>query len=149
MTQDQLWYAGRTFGKDAHHPDGSALRETLPPRLSSRESSLATIARVSPHPQFDRIVHEPNRLQICALLTPRPSVDFADLRDELGIADAALSKHLKTLESAGYVVLRKHTVDGRSRTSASITAAGREAVCGHVSELQRLARVISPRPRIR
>ena len=68
---------------------------------------------------------------------------------DVGIADAALSKHLKTLESAGYVVLRKHTVDGRSRTSASITAAGREAVCGHVSELQRLARVISPRPRIR
>lgn len=104
---------------------------------------------VSPHPRFDRVIHEPNRLQICALLTPHPSVEFAALRDELGLADAALSKHLKALEQAGYVVLRKHPVDGRMRTSVAITAGGREAVCGHVSELQRLARVVSPRPRPR
>ena len=104
-------------------------------------------AAVSPHPRFDRVIHEPNRLQICALLTPHKSVEFADLRDEIGIADAALSKHLKALETAGYVVIHKHAVEGRTRTSASITPAGREAVCGHVSELQRLARVISPRQR--
>ncbi len=104
---------------------------------------------MSPHPRFDRVIHEPNRLQICALLTPHPSVEFASLRDTLGIADAGLSKHLRALESAGYVVLHKHVVDGRVRTSASITAAGREAVCGHVSELQRLARVVSPRRRPR
>lgn len=102
---------------------------------------------VSPHPRFDRVIHEPNRLQICALLTPRPSVEFAEVRDSLGLADAALSKHLKALEAAGYVVLRKHPANGRVRTSVAITAAGREAVCGHVSELQRLARVVSPRGR--
>lgn len=100
---------------------------------------------MSPHPRFDRVIHEPNRLQICAVLTPRPSVEFAELRDELGLADASLSKHLKALETAGYVALRKAPADGRIRTSVAITPAGREAVCGHVSELQRLARVISPR----
>ena len=104
---------------------------------------------MSPHPRFDRVIHEPNRLQICALLTPHATVEFAALRDELGLADAALSKHLKALETAGYVVLRKHPVEGRVRTSVSITGVGREAVCGHVSELQRLARVVSPRGRSR
>jgi DNA-binding MarR family transcriptional regulator len=104
---------------------------------------------MSPHPRFDRVIHEPNRLQICAVLTPRPSVEFAELRDELGLADASLSKHLKALETAGYVALRKAPADGRIRTSVAITPAGREAVCGHVSELQRLARVISPRQRRR
>ncbi|MFN2318581.1 MAG: transcriptional regulator [Dermatophilaceae bacterium] len=104
---------------------------------------------MSPHPRFDRVIHEPNRLQICALLTPHPSVGFASLRDELGLADAALSKHLRALETAGYVVLHKQPLDGRVRTSVSITPAGREAVCGHVSELQRLARVVSPRGRVR
>ena len=102
---------------------------------------------MSPHPRFDRVIHEPNRLQICALLTPHPSLEFAVLRDELGLADAALSKHLKALETAGYVALHKHLVEGRIRTSVSITGPGREAVCGHVSELQRLARVVSPRGR--
>ena len=66
-----------------------------------------------------------------------------------GSADAALSKHLKALETAGYVALHKHLVEGRIRTSVSITRSGREAVCGHVSELQRLARVVSPRGRVR
>ena len=102
---------------------------------------------MSPHPLFDRVIHEPNRLQICALLTPHPFLEFADLRDRLGLADPALSKHLKALESVGYVVLSKRPVGGRLRTSVAITAAGREAVCGHVSELQRLARVVSPRRR--
>ena len=104
---------------------------------------------MSPHPRFDRVIHEPNRLQICALLTPHPSVEFAELRDRLGLADPALSKHLKALEAAGYVVLSKHSAGGRMRTSVAITGPGREAVCGHVSELQRLARVVSPRRRSR
>lgn len=104
---------------------------------------------MSPHPRFDRVIHEPNRLQICALLTPHPTLEFAALRDELGLADAALSKHLKALETAGYVILHKYPLEGRVRTAVSITGAGREAVCGHVSELQRLARMVSPRARTR
>ena len=102
---------------------------------------------MSPHPRFDRVIHEPNRLQICALLTPKPSVEFAELRDELGLADAALSKHLKALETAGYVRLHKAPVGGRLRTSVANTPAGRAAGCGHVSELQPPARLDSPRPR--
>ncbi|HIZ98061.1 MAG TPA: transcriptional regulator [Candidatus Janibacter merdipullorum] len=100
-----------------------------------------------PRPIFDPVVHEPHRLQICALLAPTPGLPFATLRDEVGISDSALSKHLRSLEAEGYVAILREATDGRRTTRVSLTPAGREAVCGHVSELQRLARLVSPRPR--
>ena len=62
---------------------------------------------MSPHPVFDAVIHEPNRLRICALLVPHRAVEFAVLRDETGLSDSALSKHLKTLESVGHITLLK------------------------------------------
>ena len=101
---------------------------------------------MSPHPVFDAVIHEPNRLRICALLVPHRAVEFAVLRDEMGLSDSALSKHLKTLESVGHITLLKQPVDGHLRTSVRLTEAGREALCCHVAEIQRLARIVSTRP---
>lgn len=49
------------------------------------------------------------------------------------------SKHLKVLADAGYVTITKPTGEGRVRTWARLTKAGRDAFAGHVLELQRLA----------
>lgn len=101
---------------------------------------------MSPRPVFDPVIHEPNRLQICALLVPHVSVEFAVLRDGLELSDSALSKHLKTLEQSGHVRLVKQPVDGHLRTSVALTETGREALCCHVAEIQRMARLVSTRP---
>jgi len=45
-------------------------------------------------------------------LTPLQEVKFQVLRDELGVSDSVLSKHLKQLEEAGYVAFRKGAVNG-------------------------------------
>ena len=100
-----------------------------------------------PRPIFDPVVHQPHRLQICALLAPTEGLRFARVRDEVGLSDSALSKHLSSLEDAGYVTMAREVTDGRRATRVILTPAGREALCGHVSELQRLARVASPRLR--
>ena len=89
-------------------------------------------------PQFDPIVHAPTRLQLVAMLAAVNEAEFAVLRDELDVSDSVLSKHLKVLEEAGYVVLKKSTIASRVRTRAALTAAGRRAYAGHVAELQRL-----------
>lgn len=102
---------------------------------------------VSPYPVFDAVIHEPHRLQICALLVPGSGMEFAAIRDDLGLSDSALSKHLKALAAAGYIRITKTRAAGRVVTRATLTLHGREALCGHVSELQRLARVVSTRPR--
>jgi DNA-binding MarR family transcriptional regulator len=90
---------------------------------------------------LDPVIHSPNRLQICALLSPLERAEFRVLREELGVSDSVLSKHLSELESAGYVRLRKDVVGGRRRTWASLTAAGRQAFASHVRALQHLVSV--------
>ena len=88
--------------------------------------------------RFDTIIHAPNRLQICAFLAPLEEAEFKVLRQELDVSDSVLSKHIRQLEEAGYVEQRKSTVDGRQRTWASLTRAGRTAFEQHVQELKRL-----------
>jgi DNA-binding MarR family transcriptional regulator len=93
--------------------------------------------------RFDSVIHAPNRLQICAFLSPLQEAEFQILRDELSVSDSVLSKHLKQLEEAGYVKFRKGAVNGRQRMWATLTTAGRRAFASHVEELQRLAGVIN------
>lgn len=88
--------------------------------------------------QFNSIIHAPNRLQICSLLAPLEDAEFQLIRDQLGISDSVLSKHLKQLEDAGYVKQRKEKVNGRQRTWLYLTNAGRNAFKGHVAELKRI-----------
>lgn len=89
--------------------------------------------------QFDAVIHEPNRLQICAFLASLQGAEFQVLRDELNVSDSVMSKHIKQLEKAGYVGLSKNKVNGRQRTWLHLTDTGREAFKEHVEELKRLA----------
>jgi len=86
--------------------------------------------------RFDEIVHAPNRLQICAMLSAVSSADFATVREGLGVADSVLSKHVRVLHEAGYVEVHKSTCASRVRTSLSLTEAGRAAYDGHVAALR-------------
>jgi DNA-binding MarR family transcriptional regulator len=58
---------------------------------------------------------------------------------ELGVSDSVLSKHISKLENAGYVTLRKQSVNGRQRTWAALTSLGRRTFDAHIEELKRLA----------
>jgi DNA-binding transcriptional ArsR family regulator len=95
-------------------------------------------AAVTPPPRakFDELIHPPTRLAIVALLAATEWADFKFIRDEVGLSDSALSKQLTTLESAGYVEIRKAFVGKRPRTSARLTRKGRAAFQAHVAALQ-------------
>lgn len=95
-------------------------------------------------PQFDAVIHAPGRLQICAILSAADEAEFAMVRDAIAVSDSVLSKHLKQLEEAGYIKLRKQAHGGRQRTWISLTGKGRKAFAVHVAELQRLAAVAAP-----
>ena len=88
--------------------------------------------------RFDELIHAPTRLEIVSLLAAAQWADFKYIRDELGLSDSALSKQLSTLESAGYVEIRKRFVGKFPRTSASLSPAGRQAFDQHVAALQRI-----------
>ena len=88
---------------------------------------------------LDMVLHAPARLQIAAVLGRVTDMEFAVLRDVVGVSDSVLSKHLAALAEAGYVALRKAAQDGRQRTWASLSAAGRKAFVAHLAALQDLA----------
>jgi DNA-binding MarR family transcriptional regulator len=90
-------------------------------------------------PRFDELIHAPKRLRLCSMLSGMSEVEFASLREALGVSDSVLSKQLRALEQAGYVRLRKSAPQGRTRTWAAMTPEGRAAFAGHVAELRRLA----------
>ena len=93
--------------------------------------------------RLDPVIHAPLRLQICALLMPLVDAEFQLLREELRISDSVLSKHIKQLESSGYVKLRKEALGGRQRTWAYLTNKGRKAFVAHVDELKALVALAS------
>lgn len=95
-------------------------------------------------PRFDPVIHAPGRLQICGILSAADEAEFAMVREAIEVSDSVLSKHLKQLEDAGYVTLRKQAHAGRQRTWLALTATGRSAFTAHVAELQRLARAVLP-----
>ena len=98
-------------------------------------------------PRFDPVIHAPGRLQICAILSAADEAEFAMVREAIAVSDSVLSKHLRQLEEAGYIKLRKQTHAGRQRTWLSLTPAGRSTFAAHVAELQRLAAMTAP-PRL-
>jgi DNA-binding MarR family transcriptional regulator len=92
-------------------------------------------------PQFDTVIHAPNRLQICAFLASLQEAEFQVLRDELRVSDSVLSKHIKQLENAAYVKQRKGKLNGRQRTWLSLTTEGYRAFKKHVEVLKGLANI--------
>jgi DNA-binding MarR family transcriptional regulator len=92
---------------------------------------------------FDELIHAPVRLRICGVLRRVDQIDFAVLRDALGVADASLSKHLKLLVDSGYASSRKASsagrADRRQLTWLAFTPAGRRAFDGHMAALTEIA----------
>lgn len=73
---------------------------------------------------IDRIIHEPARLALTAILSVVDSADFLYLQRETGLTKGNLSSHLAKLEEAGYVTIEK-TYRGRvPLTLVSLTDAG-------------------------
>jgi len=57
--------------------------------------------------RLDTVIRSPDRLQMCSLLVPVETAEFQRLRDEPGVSDSVLSKHVKQLEKSGYVKQKK------------------------------------------
>lgn len=82
---------------------------------------------LQPIADIDRLVHEPARLMILAILYVAESADFLFLMRQTGLTRGNLSSHLSRLEAAGYIDVKKEFVDKIPRTLLRLTDTGREA----------------------
>ncbi|WP_336211837.1 winged helix-turn-helix domain-containing protein [Nonomuraea sp. LPB2021202275-12-8] len=92
------------------------------------------------HPRhaLDEIIHAPVRLSIMAMLAAAETVEFRFLRDSIEVSDSLLSKHIQTLEKAGYVRVEKGFVGKRPRTWLALTDEGRSAFQDYTAILRRI-----------
>ncbi len=79
-------------------------------------------------PAIDRLIHEPARYHIMALLYVLESADFLFLRNQTGMTDGNLSSHLARLEKAGYLQVKKEFLGKKPHTMLELTLAGRRAL---------------------
>ncbi len=57
--------------------------------------------------EVDRLIHEPARMMMVAILYAVESADFLYLQRETGLTKGNLSSHLSKLEEAGYLIVEK------------------------------------------
>lgn len=76
---------------------------------------------------LDRVIHEPARLTLVALLSTLESADFLYLLKESGLTKGNLSVHLARLEEAGYIRVEKTFRGKIQHTEYSLTDKGQSA----------------------
>jgi DNA-binding MarR family transcriptional regulator len=77
--------------------------------------------------EIDRLVHEPARLMLMAVLYVIESADFTFLMNQTGMTWGNLSAHMSKLEEAGYLEVEKSFKGKRPNTMLRLTPEGRSA----------------------
>jgi DNA-binding MarR family transcriptional regulator len=76
---------------------------------------------------IDRIIHEPARLAIIAVLSACESADFKSLLHLTSLTKGNLSAQLQKLEEAGYITISKSFQERYPLTTCALTDAGKAA----------------------
>ena len=85
------------------------------------------ILKRRPLDEVDRLIHEPARLKLIALLYMLESADFTFLMSQTGMTWGNLSSHMTKLEEAGYLEVEKTFKGKRPNTMLKLTDQGRLA----------------------
>jgi DNA-binding MarR family transcriptional regulator len=94
------------------------------------EANLRSLAGV------DRLIHEPSRSIILAVLSAVESADFRYLQRETGLTKGNLSVHLSKLEEAGLIEIEKTYRGKVPLTLCQITGKGQEAFEKYLNQLK-------------
>lgn len=88
--------------------------------------------------QLDDIIHSRIRLAVMALLITVEEAEFNFLKENVHATDGNLSVHLKKLEEAEYVSVKKEFIERKPRTAYSLTRKGRKAFEAYLDHLEKM-----------
>ncbi|MCU4972482.1 transcriptional regulator [Halobacteria archaeon AArc-m2/3/4] len=88
--------------------------------------------------EFDKLVHQPTRLQLFAHLYANGETSFSALTDDLEITEGNLASHIGKMEEADCVAVNKQFVDGSPQTTYRLTEHGEDLFEAHVQTLEEL-----------
>jgi DNA-binding MarR family transcriptional regulator len=83
----------------------------------------------------EELLGSAGRLRILRSLASGGSQEFVQLRGNTGLTDGNLATHVRRLESASFVAVRKDFRDRKPVTQVSLTDTGRAALERHAREL--------------
>ena len=89
---------------------------------------------------LNETIHQSTRLRIMTLLVSQPEegrLSYGFIQKTLGLTGGNLTTHLRKLEDAGYLTVRKEFQDLKPRTWLQATRAGRRAFEEYLSNLRR------------
>jgi len=87
---------------------------------------------------FDRLLEHRVRLSILVLTSNADALTFRRLKQVLHETDGSLGTHLRKLEDAGYLDVRKEFRHRKPVSWYSLTKIGRKALKLHTASLQKL-----------
>jgi DNA-binding transcriptional ArsR family regulator len=92
----------------------------------------------TPYDALDKLFHEPNRLAIMSSLAGSSGLAFGELKEICGLTDGNLSRHLKTLEDAGAVTIKKTFINRRPRTTVYLSDIGKRRFLQYIGVLEQV-----------
>jgi len=93
--------------------------------------------RENPYAELKQIFHEPNRLAIIsALCNADDGLTFVELKDECNLTDGNLSRHLKALELAKAIRIKKSFAGSRPQTTIFLSDRGRDRFIEYLQALE-------------
>lgn len=87
---------------------------------------------------LDDVIHSRIRLAVMSVLASVEYAEFTFLRERVGATDGNLGTHLKKLEDAGYVRVRKRFVDRKPLTDYMLSNKGKQAFSDYLAQLESL-----------
>ena len=85
--------------------------------------------------QLDKLLDSRVRLAVMSMLLASDWIDFSTFKEELQLSDGNLASHLRKLEDAQYVELRKGFVGRKALSSYRVTEIGRKQFEIHIKAL--------------
>jgi DNA-binding MarR family transcriptional regulator len=95
-------------------------------------------------PELNRLIHEPARLAIIAILYQIGEADFLYLKREGNLTQGNLSSHLAKLEEAGYVEIKKTFKGKLPLTLCRLTPQGQEVFTEYCKSMSRILALPEP-----
>jgi DNA-binding HxlR family transcriptional regulator len=87
--------------------------------------------------QLDDRIHSRIRLAIMSILIGVEQAEFNFLKKQVGTTDGNLSIHLRKLEEAKYITVKKEFVNRKPQTQYRLTRKGREAFADYIAQLEK------------
>ena len=88
--------------------------------------------------QIDDVIHSRIRTSIMAVLVSVEEAEFKYLKEKINATDGNLSVHIKKLEDAGYLSVKKSCINRKPVSQYKITIKGRKAFENYIKNLENI-----------